>query len=102
MITKEKFIDLIKNNQNYHKQLDRISDAFNRAFDVYSASVFEYADLLFDQLMSVHFNEDGCDWIFWWMFEKPYNQPNAFDENNNIIPTETVEDLWNIVKEYMI
>lgn len=103
MITKEEFVDLIENYQNWNKQLDALSDAFNNALDICSASVFNYAETLFFELLRIYFNDDGEDWIYWWLFERPHNydeKHQACDENNNPLPTETIEDIWNIVKKY--
>ena len=49
------------------------------------------------------FSDEGVDWINWWLFEKPGfgGDPNqAYDEDGNVIPTDTIDDLWNIVKDY--
>ena len=60
----------------------------------------EYASVLFDKTLDLLFNEDGVDDIDWWMYEKSGNpELKMWDENGKEIPTDTVEDLWNLVKD---
>ena len=54
-------------------------------------------------MMSV-FNEEGKDWIDWYLYEKPgmfSKEPlKAFDKDNNEI-CHNIESLWETVKEYI-
>jgi hypothetical protein len=53
-------------------------------------------------LINSHFDEEGQDWINWWLYEKDGNpELKAWDENDNEIPTETIDDLWNLVKDHV-
>ena len=99
MITKEKFIDLILKQQEWSNRVDKVSEALNVP-TLFESDWVEYASILFDKTLDLLFNEDGVDDISWWMYEKSGNPEfKMWDENEKEIPTDTVEDLWNLVKD---
>ena len=101
MISKENFIKAI----TFAKTFD----------DVYMSEEFKFIDLdMLDSELLVHkhneceilwkslFDEVGFNWIWWWINEKnaPWRAPlEAHDKDGNIIPTKTVDDLWELVKD---
>ena len=99
MITKEEFIDLILKQQEWYNRIDEVSEALSVPTLLESDWV-EYASVLFDKTLDLLFNEDGVDDIYWLMYEKSGNpELKIWDENGKEIPTDTVEDLWNLVKD---
>lgn len=99
-MTKEGFIKLIENAQNYNKELDRWSDF---GIDLFELPISELGWNFLNVVLPELFSDEGVDWINWWLFEKPgfRGDPNqAYDEDGNVIPTDTIDDLWNIVKDY--
>ena len=95
-MTKEGFIKLIENAQNYNKELDRWSDF---GIDLFELPISELGWNFLNVVLPELFSDEGVDWINWWLFEKPGFGPNqAYD--GNVIPTDTIDDLWNIVKDY--
>ena len=99
MITKEEFIDLILKQQEWYNRIDEVSEALSVPTLLESDWV-EYASVLFEKTLDLLFNEDGVDDIDWWMYEKSRNpELKIRDENGEEIPTDTVEDLWNLVKD---
>ena len=99
MITKEEFIDLILKQQEWSNRIDEVSEALNVP-TLFESDWVEYASFLFDKTLTLLFNEDGIDDIYWWMYEKSGNpELKIWDENGKEIPTDTVEDLWNLVKD---
>ena len=52
--------------------------------------------------INILFEEEGVDDINWWLFERPMSPPGPkmWDSDGKEIPIETIEDLWNIVKDY--
>lgn len=99
-MTKEGFIKLIENALNYSKELDRWSDF---GIDLFELPISELGWNFLDVVLPELFSDEGVDWINWWLFEKPgfRGDPNqTYDENGNVIPTDTIDDLWNIVKDY--
>jgi hypothetical protein len=99
-MTKEGFVKLIENAQNYSKELDRWSDF---GIDLFELPISELGWGFLNTVLPELLSDEGVDWINWWLFEKPGlgGDPNqAYDENGNVIPTDTIDDLWNIVKDY--
>lgn len=99
MITKEEFIDLILKQQKWSNRVDEVSECLNVP-TLFESDWVEYASILFYKTLVLLFNEDGVDDISWWMYEKSGNpELKMWDESGKEIPTDTVEDLWNLVKD---
>jgi hypothetical protein len=102
MITKELFIKLIEKVEKYQKEIDNLT---NINFPIFDMSIYEISQDIIDLTFKSHFNEDGVDWINWYLFERvsisgkiyPY-----YDENDNPVYVNTPEDLWNLVKDYQL
>ena len=99
MITKEQFIKLITDNRKHNDRLDEIEDVLGLA--IYDCDWVEYGNILFDEVLGLLFQEEGVDDINWWLYEK-CGRPDykMWDKDGNEIPTETLDDLWEIVKDY--
>lgn len=98
MITKELFIKFINNAKAFDKELDRWHDF---GIDIFELPISDYAWKMYDCFLEENFTSDGIDIINWWMFEKYMipNKPNElYDSNNNVIPTNTIEELWECIK----
>lgn len=102
MITKEQFTELINTILSFNKELDRWNefgiDLFNLPIGDLSAKM---SNLTYTNL----FDYEGIDWIDWWLYERPAlfegDEVNkAYNEEGTEIPTETVDDLWNIVEKF--
>lgn len=97
-MTKEGFVKLIENAQNYSKELDRWSDF---GIDLFGLPISELGWGFLNTVLPELFSDEGVDWVNWWLFEKPgfYGESNqAYD--GKVIPTDTIDDLWNLVKDY--
>lgn len=99
MITKEQFIKLITDNRKHNNRLDEVEDVLGLA--IYDCDWVEYGNILFDEVLGLLFQEEGVDDINWWLYEK-CGRPDykMWDKDGNEIPTETLDDLWEIVKDY--
>ena len=98
MITKEEFTKLISDHQKYNKRLDEVCDAFDA--EIWSADWIEYANVLFDTTIGLLFTDEGQDTISWWLYEKDgRSDMKMWDAEGKEIPTETIEDLWEVVKD---
>lgn len=99
MITKEQFIKLITDNRKHNDRLDEVEDVLGLA--IYDCDWVEYGNILFDEVLGLLFQEEGVDDINWWLYEK-CGRPDykMWDKDGNEIPTETLDDLWEIVKNY--
>lgn len=99
MITKEQFVKLITDNRKHNDRLDEVEDVLGLA--IYDCDWVEYGNILFDEVLGLLFQEEGVDDINWWLYEK-CERPDykMWDKDGNEIPTETLDDLWEIVKDY--
>lgn len=99
MVTKEQFIKLITDNRKHNDRLDEVEDVLGLA--IYDCDWVEYGNILFDEVLGLLFQEEGVDDINWWLYEK-CGRPDykMWDKDGNEIPTETLDDLWEIVKDY--
>lgn len=97
MITKEEFIKLISEQKKWDDHLDEVGKVLNcNPLDI---DWVEYGARLFDSTLNILFEEEGVYDILWWLWEKNGNsEMKMWDEDGKEIPTETIEDLWNIVK----
>jgi|GEM_PF-6702615 len=102
MITKEQFTELINTVLSFNKELDRWDDF---GIDLFNLPLGDISSRMSELTYTNLFDDEGIDWINWWLYEKPAlfkgeadNQ--AYDENNKVIPTDTIDDLWNIVEKY--
>lgn len=99
-MTKELFTKMILEIQNFGNIVDRICDVLGTNF--FESPLAEVGWDLINTLINSHFDEEGQDWINWWLYEKDGNpELKAWDENDNEIPTETIDDLWNLVKDHV-
>lgn len=99
MITKEQFVKLITDNRKHNDRLDEVEDVLGLA--IYDCDWVEYGNILFDEVLGLLFQEEGVDDINWQLYEK-CGRPDykMWDKDGNEIPTETLDDLWEIVKDY--
>ncbi len=98
-MNKVEFIKLIKDYQNYDNLLDSACDIFP---GIIESKLFMYPAEWFENIIELCFTEEGVDWIYWWLFERNNNsEMKAYDENHNEIQMDTVEDLWNFIKNYI-
>lgn len=98
MITKEEFIDLISGHKKWDKRLDDVENVLH--FMPLEVDWIEYGSILFDKTLSFIFNEEGIEDILWWLWEKNgRSDMKMWDASGKEIPTETIEDLWEIVKD---
>lgn len=96
MITKEEFIKLMQTVINLEKEFDRWSDF---GIDLFEMKISELISTLYDYTFKISFTDEGVDWIYWWLFESESNK--AYNSNGIELPTETIEDMWEIVKNYI-
>jgi hypothetical protein len=100
MINKQEFKNLILEHQKWMQRIDYVSDVLNQA-NLFECDWVEYGSILFDQTLGFLFTEEGIDDINWWIYEKDgRSDMKMWDKDGTEIPTETLDDLWNIVKDY--
>lgn len=100
MITKEKFIEIIKLHLVQDTTIDKLQEL---GIQTIESPLVEFGFLMFENLIEYTFSTEGKDWIFWWLYERNLlGGPFAINEDGSELPTETIEDLWNIVEKYRI
>lgn len=99
MISKEEFTKLI----NWHDEQNARLNELNKIFpDCYSADIFDSPFKLLDTIFRICFDEEGVEWISWWMYDtynyttKKYDR--SYKEDGKEINVETLDDLWKLVK----
>ena len=99
MITKEQFIKLITDNRKHNNRLNEVEEVLGCS--IYDCDWVEYGNVLFDKVLNLLFEEEAVNDIIWWLYEKK-DRPDykMWDKDGNEIPTETLDDLWEIVKDF--
>ena len=102
MITKEQFTKVIEDTLKLDKEYDRWDDF---GINLWELPIGDVVANLAESIWDITFDEDGVDWINWWIYERPAlfegDEVNkAYNEDGSEIPTETVDDLWNIVEKF--
>ena len=102
MITKEQFTKVIEDTLKLNKEYDRWDDF---GINLLELPIGDTIANLAESIWDITFDEDGVDWINWWIYERPAlfegDEVNkAYNEDGSEIPTETVDDLWNIVEKF--
>lgn len=102
MITKEQFTKVIEDTLKLNKEYDRWDDF---GINLGELPIGDTVANLAESIWDITFDEDGVDWINWWIYERPAlfegDEVNkAYNEDGSEIPTETVDDLWNIVEKF--
>lgn len=99
MITKEQFIKLITNHCKHNDRLDEVEKVLGCS--IFDCDWIEYGNILFDEVLNILFEEEAVDDINWWLYEKGGRYDyKMWDKDGNEIPTETLDDLWEIVKDF--
>lgn len=103
MISKEAFLEIFIAIDRFVKE----SNIFLENKILNSDYILDYSGLgwtAVETSLKCLFLKEGIDWIYWWFFDKPYVKGNIKARNSlgEIIPTETPEDLWNIIEEYRL
>ena len=102
MITKEQFTKVIEDTLKLDKEYDRWD---NFGINLWELPIGDIVANIAESIWDITFDEDGVDWINWWIYERPAlfegDEVNkAYNEDGSEIPTETVDDLWNIVEKF--
>ena len=102
MITKEQFTKVIEDTLKLDKEYDRWDDF---GINLWELPIGDVVANLAESIWDITFDEDGVDWINWWIYERPPlfegDEVNKYyNEDGLEIPTATIDDLWNIVEKF--
>lgn len=94
MIGKEKLSELI---QEYYKQDKRIDTIGEFIPSYYDSPIVDFGWKMFGEVLKAYFTEEGVDWVEYYLYENP---EKCYYMNDVKIPLETIDDLWETVKDY--
>ena len=94
---KSNFISAIHNFLEFRENIANISNAFK--LDFTDSNLYLYSEELFCNYMLSNFNSEDVDTILWWCCDKQSNPKLKYIVDGKIIPSDTIEDLWNIVNK---
>lgn len=86
------FKQLISNAVAFQKEVDRWVDF---GIDIFENPIVDTYWELFDAVIQKELDEAGVDWVYWWLFEDHSN--GTVFECDEIIPSETLDNLYNII-----
>ena len=99
-MTKKQFIKLMEAiKERYYtieKIYDKLDDVFGSVGDLFidETSMTPIIDVITEII------EDNDKWIEWYVYDKNWGTDERLtvtDNNGNEIPSETLEDLWNLI-----
>lgn len=98
-MTKEQFIKLMEAIKDRYYKIEQIYDSIASVFGSVGDSFIE--DTVMNDIIDViaEIVGDTNEWI-WWYIEKEWGKKEdlkVFDADNNEIPSETLEDLWELI-----
>lgn len=100
-MNKEQFIKLMAVIKERHDSLenvyDKLDDIFGDVGDKFidSTSLFSIIKTISEII------GDDESWIEWYIYEKEWGTKEDMevtDANNNVVPSETLEDLWELIQ----
>lgn len=98
-ISKEEFIDLVTYYKAFDNNIDKLTDACN--CNIFESDICTLGGLLFDKSIEAYFSKEAVDTLDWYLYDKAhYPKLKMTDSQGKEIPTNTITDIWNIVKEY--
>jgi hypothetical protein len=94
MVSKEEFFNVLTLKETYSKEVDKLADVLN--LDIWSTPIIDSFGILFDSVIQSWFTEEGANHVFYFIYESNHK----VWVNGKPIPFDTLEDLWNFVKDY--
>ena len=99
-MTKEQFIQLMEAIKERYYTIERIYDKLDDVFGSVSDSFINETSItpIIDVVSEIV--EDNDKWIGWYVYDKNWGTDERLtvtDNNGNEIPSETLEDLWNLI-----
>lgn len=95
------FVAMINTIEKYDAEIERWND-FGIA--LYELPICELTWELINMYLEEMFNEDGVDWINWYIYERKSIFTGevlpCFDEEGKEFYVNTPEDLWKLVEQH--
>ena len=99
-MTKEQFIKLMEAIKERYYTIERIYDKLDDVFGSVGDLFIDETSMtpIIDVISEIV--EDNNKWIEWYVYDKNWGTDErltVMDNNGNEIPSETLEDLWNLI-----
>lgn len=94
MITKEEFVKLIEDYQEWNKRIDEVCEILNS--EIWETDWVSYASKLFDYMLYLLFTENGTDLINDYLFN---SDPLEIIIDNKKYIIDNIDTLWDLVKD---
>ena len=95
------FVAMINAIEKYDAEVERWSDF---GIELYELPICELTWELINMYLEEMFNEDGVDWINWYIYERKSIFTGevlpCFDEEGKEFYVNTPEDLWKLVEQH--
>ena len=98
MITKGEFIELLNDRINWNDKVEQLCELLGS--NLWESDIFNYGEILFEKILNLRFNDSEIDIIFWWLYERKYDKDLNIKIDGKEVPSDTLDDLWEIVKDY--
>lgn len=99
---KEEFITMVETAEKFSAEADRWNDF---GINIFELPIYNIPWKWFHVWADNNFTNDGRDWIDWYLFERKSITTGeilaCFDEDGNMFFVKTVEELWDVVKDYV-
>ena len=98
---KYNFVAMINAIERYDAEVERWADF---GIELYELPICELTWELINMYLEEMFNEDGVDWINWYIYERKSIFTGevlpCFDEEGEKFYVNTPEDLWKLVEQH--
>lgn len=95
------FVAMINAIEKYDAEVERWADF---GIELYELPICELTWEIINMYLEEMFNEDGVDWINWYIYERKSIFTGevlpCFDEEGNEFYVNTPEDLWKLVEQH--
>lgn len=98
-ITKRQFISYISTIQKFNETIDKLSDLLK--YDNFEDTLISFGFYLFDKVIDMYFESEATNIIYWYLYDKSKFPDLHITSEDKELPTETIEDIWNIVKNFI-
>jgi hypothetical protein len=95
------FLDLLKKYELIDDYVDKYSDfGINLTGGKYP--LLPEIETIFDLIFGNNYNNDGVDWIYWFIFENKFGKKKLEAYDNGKLICQTAEELYDYIKQYRI
>lgn len=103
MINKSLFVKMMNAAEEFIKESDRWD---NFGIEVYEMPIGSIPWTMFNCWIDSHFDEDGRDWINWYLWERKSFNTNevlpCYEPDGTQFFVHTPSDLWNLVSPHVL